>query len=203
MREFKIRCSMISKIMADAKKAGELSVGAKTYCKEWYLTEKLGVTKEVTSKYLDKGILMEDSAIARYNEFAHKNPHHFEDEFFTGTPDIITNDLIVDLKCPYDPFTMPYFETDFPNMDYWWQLQGYMHLTGKKKAELAYCLEDTPPRNEDWGKWIRYDHIPDADRIRIFSLEYDPAAIDRVIERVKMCRVYIEQLDNLFSQNKP
>lgn len=181
----------------------ELPAGAKTYCKEWYISERLGIKKDVASKYLDKGIEMEDAAIARYTDgFGSKWAAQLEDEHFTGTPDLVFKEMVADIKCPYDPFTMPYFETECPNPDYFYQLQVYMHLTGKKRAELVYCLENTPPRG-DWDEWVTYDHIPDADRIRIFKFDYDPAIIAAIQARVEMCRAYIQTLDQLFNNEQP
>ncbi len=40
--------------------------------------------------------------------------------------------------------TFPWFETEIPNKDYYFQLQGYLWLTNKTEAVLAYCLIDTP-----------------------------------------------------------
>lgn len=198
---FKIRCSQIAAIMPDAKKPGELSVGAKTYCREWYIKTRYGIKHEVKSKYLDKGIACEDAAIFRYaGEFSYKNEISFEDEHFTGTPDLIFDVLIADIKCPFDAFTFPFFDTDIPNKDYWWQLQGYMALTGKQRAELVYCLEDTPPRN-DWDEGESFAQIPDKERIRIFHIQRDDAAIEKVRARVEMCREYIAELHHNFELN--
>ena len=35
-------------------------------------------------------------------------------------------------------------KTEIPTKDYFYQLQGYMWLTGKQEAMLCYCLVDTP-----------------------------------------------------------
>ncbi len=51
---------------------------------------------------------------------------------------------ILDIKCSYEAHTFPFFEDEIPTKDYYYQLQGYMWLTGKDEALLCYCLIDTP-----------------------------------------------------------
>lgn len=193
MQAFKVRASKVGAIMTNAKKAGELSATAKTYVEEWLISALYGAEKEVRSKYLEKGNEMEASAIARYNEFAEKNTAHFENEWVTGTPDIVMRDMIADIKCSYSPFTFPLFESEVPEKDYYWQLQAYMWLTGRKSAELVYCLENTPP-TWDGGEWVIYDSVPDHLRIKVFKIEYDPKIEDAIIGRVLLCRRYADEL---------
>ena len=61
MREVKFRCSSIGKLMTEPKtqKEGPLSVGAKTYIRELAAQEIFGVEFEVSSKQMEKGILVE------------------------------------------------------------------------------------------------------------------------------------------------
>lgn len=178
----------------------ELPEGAKTYVREWFIEQRYGVRREVKSKYLDKGNAAEAAAMERYaGEWAEKNEERFEDEWITGTPDYLppNSDLVADIKCPFDPYTFPYFEATLPEPDYWWQLQGYMHLTGRPRAELVYCMEDTPARG-DWDETVVYDMIPPAERMRIYKVERSDKAIKELIERVKMCRAYAETLETQF-----
>ena len=63
MNLFKIRCSAIGKIMANAKKEGERSAGCITYLKEWYAEQMFGDREEIRSKYMDKGNFCENEAI--------------------------------------------------------------------------------------------------------------------------------------------
>lgn len=177
--------------MAEPKKGVVgLSEGAKTYCEEWYLLQRYGIEREIKSKYFDKGNACEPAAILRYaGEFAEKNEREYEGEYMKGTPDLIFAEKIADLKCPFDIFTFPYFEAE-PAKEYWWQLQGYMHLTDRATADLVYCLEDTPPRNQ-WDEGQCYDSVPDAERIKIYTFGRDDDAIKQIIERVKLCREYI------------
>ena len=52
----KIRCSSLGKIMTSPRTKGEvLSQTAKTYIKELVIEETLGIKKEFSSRYTDKG----------------------------------------------------------------------------------------------------------------------------------------------------
>ena len=143
MREFKIRASASGKLMTKPRSKSEvLSKTTMTYLQEWTKQEVYGFRKSISSKYLDKGNAVEDDAIDYAAKklgwlFASKNDEYFEDDFFCGTPDVILEDKIIDIKSSWDCFTFPLFEDEIPNKDYFYQLQVYMHLTGKKMAELS------------------------------------------------------------------
>jgi hypothetical protein len=57
---------------------------------------------------------------------------------------VISDSLIVDVKSSFDIFTFSAAKYGKINKDYYWQLQGYMWLTGVENAELSYCLCNTP-----------------------------------------------------------
>ena len=70
MQPFRIRCSCIGKIMtASRKKSDPLSETCKSYLKEWIITERYGREKNIQSKYLEKGIAVEDQGITLLTEF--------------------------------------------------------------------------------------------------------------------------------------
>jgi hypothetical protein len=73
-----------------------------------------------------------------------KNQRSFKNEFITGTPDIITSEKIIDIKCSWSKKTFPIFENEAYNVAYEWQMRGYMALTEIEEAEVIYCLVDTP-----------------------------------------------------------
>jgi hypothetical protein len=107
MKAFKIRCSAIGKIMTNPRTKGELlSQTAKTYIEEEVLRAKYGIIKTFSSRYTDKGNLVEDEAIDMASNaleigFLYKNHEHFENEFLTGTPDVNTNDILLDVKSSF------------------------------------------------------------------------------------------------------
>jgi len=195
MKPFKLRASAAGTLIPNGK-GYLISVGGKTYLKEWVISQLYGVEKQIKNKYLVKGIQFEDQAIdftvkMLSIDFAMKNEKRFEDDYFTGEPDMIMDDLIIDIKNSWDCFTFPLFELDIPNSDYFYQLQVYMHLTGKRKAKLVYVLLDTPATN--WDEGIMYQ-VPDELRIKTFDIEYDPTVIESLINKVIEARQYISIL---------
>lgn len=218
----KIRCSSLGKIMTSPRTKGEvLSQTAKTYIEELVKENELGIKKEFSSRYTDKGIQQEDIAIEMASRvlnlpFALKNTEYFENEFIKGTPDLILEDEIIDIKCPFSGSTFPWFETELPNKDYYWQMIGYMWLTGRKKARVVYCLVDSPEkiiqdeiRRVSWSKFeidvteeteneVRFQHefdrIPENKRVRTFLVELNEANIEQVKERLLEARKYYDEL---------
>lgn len=192
---FKIRCSAIGKIKANGK-GSVISVGAKTYVKEKAIEQLYGYTKEIDSKYIDKGNFVEEDAINYYADYKgdmyFKNEEHFENEYFTGTPDILLADRVVDIKCSWDCYTFPLFDEKIPNMDYYAQLQGYMYLTGRKHATLAYILMDTPDYIEETE--VTYKNLPAKLRVKEFHFDYDPDFIADIITKVEACQEYFNEL---------
>jgi len=218
----KVRCSQIGKIMTNPRKGGEvLSQTAKSYVEEIVLKEKYGIRKEFSSRYTDKGNEVEDLSIALVNEvlnykFIYKNDEHFNNEWLTGTPDVNTDEVLIDVKSSWDASTFPFFETELPNKDYFYQLQGYMWLTGKTESVLAYCLIDTPlemvedevrrahwklhliDENTELRKEIeskhKFSHIPNNRRVKYWFVQRDEQVIEAIKERVELCREYYNLL---------
>jgi hypothetical protein len=218
----KVRASQIGKIMATPRKAGEvLSETAKTYVHDLVLEEKYGIKKEFSSRYTDKGNEVEEIGIALVNEvlnykFIYKNYEFFENEWVKGTPDVNTDEVLLDVKCSWDATTFPFFDTEVPNKDYFFQLQGYMWLTGKQESILAYCLINTPfqmvedeirrahwkfnliEENTELRKEVEskhvFDHIPEHKRVKYWFIRRDESVIEKIKERVELCREYYNLL---------
>lgn len=198
MKEFKIRASSAGKLMtAPRSKTETLSETTKTYLKEWVVSEIYGYQKEIKSKYITKGVTKEDEGIDKAIEwldldFVLKNEQYFEDDNFCGTPDIITDDEVIDIKLSWDCFTFPIFEKEIPTKDYYFQLQVYMHLTGKKRSRLVYVLLNTPEEMH-WEQQLKYDDKPKELRIKAFEVDYDPAVIEELKNKVIESRKYINE----------
>ena len=199
MRDFKIRASASGKLMTSPRSKSEvLSKTTTTYLQDWVKEEVYGLKKSISSKYLDKGNAVEDDAIDYAAKelgwlFASKNDEHFEDEFFCGTPDVILEDKIIDIKSSWDCFTFPLFEDEIPNKDYFYQLQVYMHLTGKKMAELVYVLMNTP-EGIGYDEAFDYSHLSSNYRIKSFAIDYDEEVIEQLREAVLNSRDYIVEI---------
>lgn len=214
-----IRCSALGKIMTSPRTKSEtLSETAKSYIQDLFREKEYGIYKDISSRYTDKGIQMEDEAIQFAGnvlgwEFGvFKNEEHLSNDWISGTPDINTDNLLADIKCSWSGSTFPFFDTEIPNKDYFWQLQGYMMLTGHDRAELVYCLMNTPQlivedeiRRAHWkfnlideNLELReaiqsqhiFDHLPNELRIKRFIIERDFEAAEKIIEKVEQVNEY-------------
>lgn len=199
----------------------ELPETAKGYCRDWLKTQLYNSKTEIKSKYLDKGNIMEDESIDFIADelgfgFLLKNEEHFSNDFMMGTPDVLYGDLVIDVKNSWDCFTFPLFDTEVPNMDYYWQLQGYMCLADKGNAKLIYCLMDTPEHLiHNTAKWycisqgyeeldmdiykkyhdnLTYEGVKNGLKIKVFDIERNDDDIQKIKDRVEMCRDYITWL---------
>lgn len=201
-----------------------LSQTCKTYLNEWYVQHNFGRTKTFNSVQTDKGNEVENSAILLLsdldNAFYVKNETHYENEYAKGTPDIVEQDdngepdLIIDVKSSFDLFTFYAAKLGELNQDYYWQLQGYMWLTGAKRAQLRYCAISTPHsiilriiRKAIWEKgyldpltkeeedqiWLNhnFDDIEPHLRVHTFYIDRCDSDIARITTRVVECREYL------------
>jgi hypothetical protein len=205
-------------------KSEVLSQTAKSYIEDLFNELEFGYRKEFSSRYTDKGLEMEDEAIQFASEqfdweFVVKNTERFTNDYITGEPDINTDNLLADIKCSWSLDTYPMFEADLKNKDYYWQLQGYMWLTGKTQAELVYCLMNTPlqivedeVRRAHWKAGLidedidlrhevqlkhNYDNIPSKLRVKRYIVERDEKAIEKIIDKVEIAREYYKMLKGL------
>lgn len=206
--------------MGAPKKTYKLSKTGMSYCDQWLKEQIYDRKYEFTSKYTQKGTIMEDEAIDFASEFLGygflmKNDKRFSNKFMEGEPDVLPPDEVWDIKNSWDCFTFPLLlSNDDINHDYWWQLQGYMSLTDRKKAKLIYTLLNTPQHliekaayyyakdngyedvdvklfNEFETK-MTYDNIPNKHRIKVFHVERNDEQIKEIENMVMECREYIK-----------
>lgn len=126
-----------------------LPTGAQTYCKQWLKEYLYKRRQEVSSKYIRKGNLTEESgftlmAVQLKLGMVYKNEQYRENEYSTGTWDLLVGDTVYDNKSVWSLDTFPMFENRNPKSEYEWQMQVYMGLAGVEKATLAYTLNDAP-----------------------------------------------------------
>lgn len=221
MKQFKIRCSSIGKIMTEPKKGMALSVGAMSYCDAWIKTQIFNDRRNLyQSPFIAKGNIMEDNSIDFIAErlgygFLLKNEQYFEDKTKTGTPDIIPvgNDDIVDVKNSWDWQTFPLMADKLPEINYYWQGQGYLDLAKRGHFKVVYVLMDTPQHlieraarsycynngyeeldidiYNEFERNMTYDDIPPEYRIKVFEFDKSKEDIQRIDYTVNECRKYI------------
>jgi hypothetical protein len=229
MKDLKIRCSALGKIMTNPRTKGEvLSSTCKSYIEELFDELEYGYKKAFNSRYTNKGIQMERHGIALANTvlgwgldeeyIISGGQETFENEYVTGHTDICTDELLADIKCSFTQHTFPEHKDEIPNNDYIYQLQGYMWLTGHSKAELVYCQVNTPEhivedeiRREHWNNNLidydeelaemvrmqhNFDRKPIEKRVKRYIVERNDGVINRMKERIILCREYYESLKN-------
>ena len=198
-----------------------------------YIKDKYGREKDIHSRYMIKGLEVEEDSLTLYSRFTKqyftKNEETFKNEWIKGTPDIIVNpskeaetdhlQTIIDIKSSWDIFT--FFDTTISELKdgYYWQLQGYMALTGASKARLVYCLCDTPDsilndekRRLMWRMNVLSDNDPffidacekldklhtysDVDieeRVHVIEFDRNDEDIERLYKRIEDCRKYMNK----------
>ncbi len=211
---FRCRCSALGQLMTPAKaKGGGLSETAKSMLVTWYKEKLYNRKKEIQSKYMTKGNTCEDAAIEYINKLYgtdhKKNEEHFEDTYLHGTPDIIGEDVILDIKNSWDFTTFPLFSSYLPNRDYMYQVQGYMMLTGKRKGAIVYTLMDLPDDQieleyrrsggtglvtPEFKANYKYADIADKLRVKRFDIDYDEELATAVLDKVEEARKFIMML---------
>ena len=156
---------------------------------------------------MQKGTDWEHESIELVNQvrdtFYIKNEETIENDFLIGTPDIILDNSIIDIKTSWSLETFPAIAAEGINKDYEWQLRGYMMLCDKQSAELIYCMIDTDDfLLSDWdNKTIhKVSHIDPKKRITVLEYQRDTAVEDAIRERLTACteyyNEYINQLNN-------
>lgn len=226
----------LNKLIAKRDAPPELSDTAKTYLKEVYMLHKYGketVGGSERSRYTIKGRSVEDESIAMLsrvdNSQYSKNEQRFTNEYLTGEPDIIVNDesglpyKIIDIKSSWDGTSLLSNIGKPLNLLYYWQVNGYMALTGAKEAEVCYCLVNMPEEiingeknrifrtmnpateeNIEYKKVINrlvnnmtFDEIPIKERVVRFKIQRDETIIQNIYERVNQCRNWLTEFEKI------
>lgn len=125
-----------------------LSDTCKTHLSDVYTRTKYNRTEDIRSKYLEKGLQMEEDAITLYSmisgEFHKKNDERRSNDFIEGSMDFEKGDFVFDTKVNWSIFQFNRVASRAIKPLYHWQLDGYMWLWNKTNARLVYCLVNTP-----------------------------------------------------------
>jgi hypothetical protein len=201
MKPFKFRASSLATIMTEPKSKSEiLSAGAKT---ELGLIAKelvYGFSRSFSSKYTEKGTLVEPDALALYNSvfFTNhvKNTERRTNDWITGECDIYTGSKVIDLKSSWSLPTFPATAAEGKDTAYEWQIRAYLWLWDCQQGEVAYCLVDTPADLVGWeSEELHYvSQIPEILRITRVFYERDESMEDRIKAKVEAANAYLEQL---------
>uniref|UniRef100_C5CJK9 YqaJ viral recombinase domain-containing protein n=1 Tax=Variovorax paradoxus (strain S110) TaxID=543728 RepID=C5CJK9_VARPS len=204
MRDFKFRCSSIGKLMTEPKtqKEGPLSEGAKTYIRELAAQEIFGVDFEVSSKQMEKGILVEQDSIDLLNRVRGlsltKNTERRSNDFLTGECDLFDapGRRGHDVKSPWSIATFPIAVADCEDKLYEWQMRGYMALWNAGEWEVNYCLVDTPEKLIGFEPLAMHvvGHIPEHMRVTSWTITRDPEKEAAMFQKVMHARAYMAEV---------
>ena len=195
------RASSLGELMTDPKSKDEvLSVGAKTAITKIAKETVYGFDERISSKYMTKGIEVEDQSIALLNsvlftDYA-KNTERKTNEWVTGECDIFTGSKIIDIKSSWSLSTFPVLAEQGEDKGYMWQLAAYMMLWDVDHAQIAYCLVSTPENligYED-PQLHNVDHITPELRVTLVNYERDKAKESKIKEKTEAARDYYKQV---------
>ena len=205
----KFRASQLGKLMTSSRTKGEaLSQTAKSYIIQKAKEDFYEYKTELTNKYVMKGIHQEQDSIDLLNavrfESYKKYEHRAENEWLTGSCDIITEDLIIDVKTSWSLETFPATSYELKDLsEYEWQGRAYMWLYDRPRFELCYVMVSTLDELlSDFDSYAlhKVDHIDPAKRITSIRFERDKELeiqmAERLIEATKFYKEVINQLEN-------
>lgn len=185
-----------------------LSAGAKSYIEDLAQEFVYGYTNIVSSKYTEKGTIVENDSIALYNQrfgtFYAKNTERRTNDYITGECDIWTGEKIIDIKSSWSLATFPALSSQAHKTEYEWQMRGYMWLWDVDEAEVAYCLVDTPeeligresPYLHTFDVKLNDKHEPPKLPLRITTITYrrDRLLEERIKRKVLAARLYLDTI---------
>lgn len=214
----------------------ELSDTCKSYLKEVYMFHKYGKESlggSERSRYTIKGRSVEDESIMLLSRIDgkeyKKNEQRYTNQYLTGEPDIIVADddgkisEIIDIKSSWDGASLLSNIGSPLNPLYFYQVQGYMALTGAKSARVSYVLVNmpqeiiegekkrifytmNPPTEESipYKKAISrlennmtFDEIPIKERLVQFYVPRDEEMIEKIYKRIEECRNWLVEFEKI------
>ena len=199
----KFRASQLGKIMTSSRTKGEaLGQTAKSYIIEQAKQDFYGYRTQLMNKYVLKGIEQEQDSIDLLNavrfESYKKYEHRAENEWLTGSCDIITEDLIIDIKSSWSLETFPSTSYELKDLsEYEWQGRAYMWLYDRPRFELCYVMVSTHPEllsQYDPIDIHEVDHIAPEKRITFITFERDKDIEIRMQEQLLAASLFYDQV---------
>ena len=200
----KWRPSQLGKLMTNSRSKSEvLSETAKSEIRRIAKQQFYGYNTELKTKPMIKGTDWEQVGIdllnnVRFTNYT-KNENRVTNDYLSGCCDIITDDLIIDIKSSWSLETFPATPSEAESSDYEWQGRAYMMLYDRPAFELIYTMYTTPDELlTEWDNLSihRVDHIDPAKRITVVRYERDVMYEELIIERLRHCSEYYSQYVN-------
>jgi hypothetical protein len=199
----KFRASSLGKLMTSSRTKGEaLSQTAKSYIIQKAKEDFFEYRSELNSKYITKGLAQEQDSIDLLNlvrlEDYKKYEHRAENEWLTGSCDIITENIIIDIKTSWSLDTFPATTYELKDIsDYEWQGRAYMWLYDRPRFELCYVMVSTAPEllgEYENGALHYVDHIAPEKRITSITFERDKEIEIQMAERLILATEFYNEV---------
>ena len=213
----------LAELVAKRDSDFEFGATAMSYIREVWMRNEFGYDEPLVSNEILKGLMVEDEVIGIMTRhinggFRVKNDQQFENDYFTGCPDVLIPEIVEDGKASWTLRT--FMETRRPDPLYIAQGQVYMDLTGAKKFRLCHVLVDTPdelvleekkrlyfrfncdeenPIYQELIKKVDAMHkiankIPEDQRIKVFEFDRNDDYLETLKLRVRQARVVYSNL---------
>jgi hypothetical protein len=201
----KFRASQLGKLMTSSRTKGEaLSQTAKSYIIQKAKEDFYDYRSEINNKYITKGLAQEQDSIDLLNlvrfESYKKYEHRAENEWLTGSCDILTDDLIIDIKTSWSLDTFPATTYELKDIsDYEWQGRAYMWLYDMPSFELCYVMVSTAPEllgDFDNSSLHYVDHIEPSKRITSIRFERDKELEIQMAEKLIASIAFYKEVSN-------
>lgn len=200
----KFRASQLGKLMTSSRTKGEvLSQTAKSYIIQKAKEDFYDYKVELNNKYILKGIHQEQDSIdllnaVRFENYIKYKDHRAENEWLTGSCDIITEELIIDIKTSWSLETFPATSYELKDLnDYEWQGRAYLWLYDRPMFELCYVMVSTADDIlSDFDSYAihKVDHIDPAKRITSIRFERDKELEIQMAEKLIAATAFYKEV---------
>ena len=225
-----IRSSSVGYLMTEPqlkadKESGVLSKTAQRHLLDIYISEKYGRKKDVQTKQMKKGVAVEQDSINLLAKYMgtpfKKNEERLSNAYITGLPDIINENMVIDIKSSYDLWTFLGNLPDKLDSLYYWQLMSYMWLTNAEVGYISYCLSNTPDNIIEQEKYyllknmdvvseespeyvkeamkiefnMKFDDIDVSERVLLFRVDRNDEDIAKIERKVLKAREYLHEIE--------
>jgi hypothetical protein len=217
-----------------------LSVGCMSKLKEIYIREKyhkqvVSIGKDYSPAILN-GVLSENKSLNMVSELdgvkyrIHKGL--VKDKFLKGILDAFSGNSIKKAKkvmeiktCQNMQSLVSLIKDEEVRSNYYWQLMGYLAMTGADEGEICHCVVTYPERiiNDEIQRFLHkvkpfgfdgeyidreierirfnlsFDEIPIEQRVVRFSVSRNDDDVKNIREKVKTCRKWLNSFDKIHS----
>jgi hypothetical protein len=217
----------------DAIGTGGVSKLKDIYIREKWHKEVISVAKDYVPAVLN-GTLSEHKSLALICELDgvgyKKHKALIKNRYLKGILDCYLGtslkriDKVTDIKTAASMQSLLYLIKDEETKSkYYWQIMGYLAITGAQEGEVCHCLVSYSERiiNDEINKFLQrtknlgfdgdyieaqihrikfnmtFDEIPIEQRVVRFKVERDEDAIKNIYEKVKFCRKWLNNFDKM------